>query len=511
MLSMTSTVVHDFTYPAVPLFNPNPVTGLDFCNVTVGLTHPSANDIVYVTVWLPLTDWNGRYQATGGGGLAAGIGDPMLVSQVAAGYAASSTDGGLTLNNTSNPQHGHWALKPDGSPNEELQLNLAWRSIHDMAVISKDVIQQFYGTGPSYSYWHGCSQGGRQGYAAAAKYPHDFDGILAIAPAIDIAQFAVADIWAPVVMQNADSVPPFCLFEAYQDAIIAHCDPLDGVVDGLISDPELIENCPFEPDTMVGKEITCAEDCIDFDPITLVSTRIPCRKNSTITITVTHADIVRSILRGPTDATGKSLWHGLAPGASFFATANTVLSDDGTRRPQPFLAANSWVKFLALRNATYDMSTMTYAEFVQAFEASVARLTALWGNQQLDFTGFQESGGKLLTWFGLGDEYIPPPGIMRFRDQVEKRHGGSAAVDEFYRLFLAPGAGHCFGGRGPVPVDALKTLVSWVEHNNAPDVLHAATQRPDGSLMTRNLCRYPKRLTYREGDPNHADSFSCEG
>lgn len=184
---------------------------MSFCNVTLSLRHTGADDTVRVNAWLPLKDWNGRYQATGGGGLAAGFGDAILAGQVGNGYAASTTDGGLTLGHTIDPQSGVWALKADGTPNEASQLNLAWRSIHDMAVASKDAIKQFYGSEPHFSYWHGCPQGGRQGYAAAAKYPHDFDGILATAPAIDLPQIIVSDFWGTVVMRNSEIPPLMCL------------------------------------------------------------------------------------------------------------------------------------------------------------------------------------------------------------------------------------------------------------------------------------------------------------
>ncbi|KIX08467.1 uncharacterized protein Z518_03123 [Rhinocladiella mackenziei CBS 650.93] len=509
VVNMSAAEVHSFNYPAVPLFSPTEITDLSFCNVTVALTHPIANDTVYVTVWLPLTGWNGRYQATGGGGLAAGIGEPMLVGPVAAGLAASSTEGGLTLNHTVNPQLGEWALKQDGSANEDLMLNLAWRSIHDMAIVSKDIIKQFYGVKPSYSYWHGCSQGGRQGYAAAAKYPYDFDGILAIAPALSIAHFAPADVWAPVVMRNSDEVPPFCVFEAYHKAIIAECDPLDGVADGLISDYEILETCPFDPVSLVGTEILCEEGCMEFDPLTLVGKRVACRHTTNLTITTVHADIVSKILQGPRTDDGKQLWWGLAPGASFFATAHTILTEDGARIPQPFVAGENWVKYLAMRNASYDMTKMTYPEYFKAFDESVSRLDPLWGDEQYDLTEFRHRGGKLLTWFGLADEYIPPPGMFRFREKVEEKFGGPKAVDEFYRLFLAPGVGHCFGGVGPMPTDPFEALISWVERDKAPDVLPAATTMHNVEVQ-RDLCRYPKKLVYKGGDVNVKDSFVCE-
>lgn len=509
ILRINAAEVHNFSLPDVPFTKQREVNNLSFCNVSVVLTHPGADDMVHINLWLPSSDWNGRYQAMGGGGLAAGYGEAKLASQIASGYVASSTDAGLTLNNTVNPLDGEWALKQDGSPNEDLLLNLAWRSIHDMVVVSKDVIKQFYGREQTYSYWHGCSQGGRQGYAAAAKYPHDFDGILAIAPAISITSFVPADFWPPVVMQNSE-VPPFCVFEAYQKAIIVKCDPLDGVEDGLISDSDLLETCPFDPASLIGTKIPCRERCIKTDPITLMERVVPCHDPWDLTITATHAEIVTKLLEGPRTPDGTRLWNGIALGASFFAVADTIMTDEGIRIPRPFDSAMNWLKFISMRNASYDMSEMDYSDFYKAFNQSRDRLDSVWGNQQLDLSGFKQSGGKLLTWYGLADEFIPPAGMLRYRDSVEEKFGGTEEVDEFYRLFLAPGGGHCYGGYGPLPVNPLEVLVSWVEREQAPEVLPAAIIHPDGVKVTRNLCRYPRKLIYKEGDVNQASSFACQ-
>lgn len=509
VVKLSAAEVHGFQSPAFPPWQPTEINDLSFCNVTVTLTHPGADDTVYITVWLPLKDWNGRYQATGGGGLAAGFAGIMLMKPTADGYAASSTDAGLTLDNTVDPQRGEWALRPDGTPNDELSLNFAWRSVHDMAIASKDLIKQFYGTPQSYSYWTGCSQGGRQGYTAAGQYPHDFDGILATAPAVEAAHFVPADFWPAVVMQN-DEVPPFCVFEEYKEAIITKCDPLDGTEDGLISDHELIDTCPFDPKSLVGKEILCEEECIDLDPETMLQVMVPCSEQEKVTITEKHAEIVSEILRGPTDHEGKRLWFGLALGAGFFATAKTVRTSNGARVPIPFVPAESWIKMMTLQDASYDMSKMTREDYLQAHAMSISRLTELWGNHTMDLTDFSQSGGKLLTWVGLGDEYIPPPGTIRFRENVEKKFGGADVVNEFYRFFLAPGAGHCAGGVGPVPSDPLNALVSWVERGVAPEHLPASTVNPKGVEVTRNLCPFPKKLVHTGGDVNKAESFSCQ-
>ncbi|KFY98098.1 hypothetical protein V498_01651 [Pseudogymnoascus sp. VKM F-4517 (FW-2822)] len=177
LISIHSTSVYNYLDPAVPLVAASPVSGLDFCNVTIILDHRGANDPVLVTVWLPFEGRNGRFQATGGGGLAAGL--FQLAPGVAAGYATAGTDGALALGGTIDANSGLWIMGSDGTPRAELLNNFAYRSGHDLVIVGRAVIKAFYGTCPKYSYWNGCSTGGRQGYFAAQEYPGDFDGILA--------------------------------------------------------------------------------------------------------------------------------------------------------------------------------------------------------------------------------------------------------------------------------------------------------------------------------------------
>ena len=153
-------------------------TGLNFCNVTVTYTHPDQDDRINVQTWLPLEDkWNGRFQGTGGGGYIAGWGSESLAPAVAAGYAASSTDAGVIGEDAS-----AWALLKLGQVDQKRLENFAYVSLNDLSLIGKAVTESYYGKPPSYSYWTGCSTGGRQGMMLAQRYPEAFNGILALAP-----------------------------------------------------------------------------------------------------------------------------------------------------------------------------------------------------------------------------------------------------------------------------------------------------------------------------------------
>ncbi|KAL4924200.1 Tannase/feruloyl esterase [Aspergillus undulatus] len=541
LLWMTSVPVQNFAYPSESLTDvsgetPSALEGeiptLDFCNVTIALTHTEngADDTSYITIWLPPKDaWNNRYTATGGGGLAAGF-EYNMVKPLSSGFASSFTDAGLTLNHTIQPNSAIWGLKNDGSLDETLLTNLGWRSIHDMAIACKDVISQFYDTPLKYSYFEGCSQGGRQGYAAAAKYPDLFDGILAAAPAMAMESIGPGALWPVVVMHNEGEVVPRCVLEAYEIAIREMCDPRDGVEDGVISDYDLLASCPggFNTSTPVGEELPCAEGG---------------NANTTITITDRHATVVRKILDGPIDLgdSARQYWPGVVPGATFSGIADTVFHPEtGEWTPRPFPPAAGWLQNLVLGNASgeivvaaaaaagdsghlsptkrpgeaaLNITNLSYAEYFAMFDESIELGEPYLGDKGIDLRLFHAAGGKLLSWVGLADQYLPPQNLFNFYDNVTEILGATE-VNDFYRLFTAPGVGHCGGGTGAQPVDPLGVLVKWVEEGKVPETLSARQEsesgNENGKQMGRELCAYPKKMVFRGGDLERAASWGCE-
>jgi hypothetical protein len=197
-----------------------------YCQVTVTLTHPGANDHVTVQVDLPERGWTGRLQAIGGSAYTAGDFGAPMVGAVHDGYVAVTTDAGVPLTYVDTS----WGLTAPGKVNTPLLTDFATRSVHEEAVLGKSVTQTFYHRMASYSYWNGCSTGGRQGYAEAQDYPADFNGILADSPAIDWTQFEVATLWPQTVMYSLHDFPTNCEFAAFQHAAIAACDGNDGAV-----------------------------------------------------------------------------------------------------------------------------------------------------------------------------------------------------------------------------------------------------------------------------------------
>ncbi|WP_406636551.1 tannase/feruloyl esterase family alpha/beta hydrolase [Amycolatopsis sp. WGS_07] len=446
-----------------------------YCQITVTLTHPGANDHVKVGVALPDTGWTGRLQAVGGSAYAAGDFGAPLAQAAKDGYAGVTTDAGvLTGLDTS------WALTAPGKVNQPLLTNFATRSVHEAAVIGKDVTQRFYHRPVTYSYWNGCSTGGRQGYSEAQNYPADFDGILANAPAVHWTQFAVATLWPQIVMNQDHDFPSACVFTAFRQAAIQACDANDGVRNGIVDRPD---ECSYDPRGLIGKKVVC--DGKEF------------------TVTAKDAEVMRKIWAGPTDERGRKLWDGLPKGADFTWLAGTGDSPYATGFP----VAVKWVQSFLAKQADFDVSKLTYAQFAQVFRQSVREYDDVIGTADPDLSAFRRAGGKLVTFVGSDDQLIPPGGTLHYRAEVERAMGGSHRVNDFYRLFLAPGVEHCGGGTGAAPTNPLGALVDWVEHGKAPATLAAATA--DGK-QTRDLCAYPRVSRYQGyGDPAVASSYRC--
>jgi feruloyl esterase len=457
---------------------------LSICNLSVTITHPGAGDVVISEVWLPLYDWNGRFVATGGGGYAYGW-EYSLPASAAQNYATAFSDGGLSLNNTIDPSTGAWLLEEPGTVNWDLITNFAYRSLHDMTEIAKSAIRDFYGNDPTYSYYTGCSTGGRMGYFSAHYYPEDFDGILANAPALESDKLSVGFQWPMAVMDDVAGVPE-CVLEAYRKAFIAACDPLDGVTDGLITKPEL---CNFDTHGLVGSVIQCPEG------------------NQTITSGM--AEAIFEITRGPQTPDNQFLWYGIVPGTPYDKIVVTT-TDGNMTSVFPAPLGVPWAQYALAKSTNFTLTNLTRAGFDELFNQSVTEYDPLFGSDGLSLTGFQQGGGKLLTWHGLADSYITYQSTTHYRDGLKRKMGVTDdQIDEFYRLFLAPGADHCSGGYGPVPTDPFDSLVAWVENGVAPQTLDASVTTEANTTFSRNLCLYPQQQLYNGGDVLDANSFTC--
>lgn len=474
----------------VPSNISNIAAALNFCEVNVTLNHPGEDDSVLLRVWLPLTGWNGRFAATGGGGLSSGPNTGQMADALAAGYATAGTDAGLSLSGTIDSGGAAWVLSPNGTRNDVLLENYSHRSGHDMAVVGKAVVEAYYGTPAHHSYWSGCSTGGRQAYVSAVRYPNDFDGILAIAPAHHFGQLAMTIFWPSVVMYQEKNIPPQCVFSFFLKSIISGCDGLDGIEDGIITNPA-----------------ECA-----FDPYKLVGTSIPCDDvQKTVTITAADAKVVQMILYGPINTSGVKRYYGLTLGSPFNGVANTTRLANGSIIPKPGAASDIFVKYFLAKDPNYDVTAITYAEYDKLFDQALEEYDSINIPHNQDMSAFRDAGGKLLTWQGSSDQLAYYEAGVDYWNQIQRNMTAAGAPDihSWNRLFLAPGVIHCHGGIGPEPRNALNTLAAWVEEGKAPDTLMGKASAAAGG-SERNLCPYPKALRYDgKGNPNISSSYFC--
>lgn len=474
------------------------LSGLNFCQVQVHLTHLTssyardAQDNVLVEVWLPLSldEWNGRFQATGGAGWATGMFEAQLGSAVKGGWAAVSTNGG----------HGRYPVKSgDGSRFLKSNHGIDWTLMHNFAIrspveqvaIGKMVTAQYFGKDAHHSYWNGCSTGGRQGYSIAQRFPTLLDGILAEAPAIGFTQLVIADFWPSFKMSAMGVFPSNCELNRYRAKVIEACDHLDGVEDGMLEDPE---------------------QC-DFDPLNLLSDQTPFEcDGEQITWSVELLALFSNIIHGPATGDGRPVFPGFPRGVPLHYVANTTIVDSRGRAPNPFGISKSFISDLILKTPEADLSTLSEVEYFELFAKASYEFGGALNADNPDLSMLQASRTKLLSWHGLDDQLIPYRNTLNYRERVENMMGGPGEVNEFYRLFLAPGVAHCGGGMGPVPQDPLAVLVDWVEHGIPPETLPAVTTNGEGDLVTRDLCAWPARSKYiGVGDPKRASRWTCEG
>lgn len=453
-------------------------SGLDFCNVTIVYQYNTTNNdlAIKTTIWLPTHNWNGRFQGTGGSGFVAGLGALGLAPAVAKGYAAAETNSGHS--EILQGLHG-WALTNASKVDLPRLTSFASTSLNDLAVLGKAVTQSFYGTKARYSYWNGCSTGGRQGLMLAQRYPDAFDGIAALSPAINWPSLTVSTYWPQQFMNRHKHYPRQCELQHITQQAARACDASDGIRDGIISFPG---KCNFDADETIGQSFEC--------------------EGVNRTITPATAAVANAAW------SGNGLWYGLSRGAFLGGMANTTCSNasEASCSGVPF-GIVPWLPFYVEQNASFPIIDMTDDQYRGAFYRSVLQYQDVIGTADPDLSSFQAAGGKMITTHGLDDPAIFPNGTVQYYQSVlfSDDH-----AQDYYRFFQAPGIGHCSSPETAsfYPHDTMEALVRWVEHGEAPESLTGVNQ--SNSDLLRPLCPYPKEQHYLGGDVKSAQSFGCK-
>ncbi|HEV2401696.1 MAG TPA: tannase/feruloyl esterase family alpha/beta hydrolase [Candidatus Sulfotelmatobacter sp.] len=478
---------------------PAPFSGVDisqlykslpaFCRVVVE-AKPTSDSDIKIEIWLPASGWNGKLQGIGNGGFAGLIDEMQLATSLKHGYASTATDTG----HTGSPIDATWAI---GHP--EKVIDFGHRGIHEMTRVAKAVVQAYYSKAAQHAYFAGCSDGGREALMEAQRYPEDYDGILAGAPANNwtpLLTTAVYDTQALTV--DPASFIPQLKIPAIAEAVNAACDGLDGVHDGILNDPR---QCHFDP-----AKIQCkAED-------------------SDKCLTAAQVTALKKLYAGTLDSVGHVVYPGYLPGAEE-GQGGWGLWITGPA-PQKSLMAffgNGFFSDFVYEKPDWDYKTFHVdAGLKAANEKTAQALNATDPNLK----PFKTRGGKLILYHGWNDPAITALNTVNYYDSVVKAVGGKD-VASFVRLYMVPGMQHCgdgpgadsFGAVGDLTYDdpshsAQASLERWVEKGKAPDAIIASKfEGKDRSQtkMTRPLCPYPQAAKYKgAGDTNDAGSFVCE-
>jgi feruloyl esterase len=435
----------------------------EFCRVAMTLT-PSSDSDIKSEVWLPLAGWNGKFQEVGNGGWNGFIQYGALAAALRRGYATASTDTGHT---------GDTASFAPGHP--EKLIDFGYRAIHETAVQGRAVVAAFYGALPRYSYFTGCSGGGRQAFMEAQRYPQDFEGIIAGDPGYDRAAESLQLIAAAqATHKDAASFISKEKFAVLHQAALDACDAADGLKDGIINNPL---KCKFDPAVTLCKN--------GDGPNCLTAPQVEAAKKL-------YAPIV-----DPTS--GKEIFPGFEPGTEL-RFANT------TAAPRPLGMADETFKYTVIGDANWDFRTLDIGkDIVRAHETDKGIVSATSTNLK-PYVG---RGSKLIIYHGWADQNVAPLSSVNYYNALISVMG-KKTVEDSVRLYMAPGMGHCAGGEGPSVFDTLTPLEQWREHGVAPkEVL--ASQMADGKVIrTRPLCPYPQEAQYKgTGSPDAAENFVC--
>jgi hypothetical protein len=467
----------------------HPITGTvydrlpAFCRVR-GELHPAADSDIRFEVWLPEKTWNGRYLGVGNGGFAGNIDYRALANDVSGGFAAAATDTG----HFGDSEDASWAY---GHP--EKIADFGWRAIHLTAQAAKQIIDAYYGKPVSHSYFDSCSDGGREALMEAQRFPEDYDGILAGAPANNWATMLGGGL---ALLQQTSLDPtgviPDLKLSAIERASLAACDQLDGVKDGIVSDPE---KCHFDPSVLLCKH----------------GDNLDC-------LTAVQLTLLRRIYAGGTTPEGKVIFPGFLPGDEDgwhpWIIGSAPLNSSGAqyvRNYFSYMVAND-PKFNILAAPVEASLTEARAKTARDLDATNS-----------DLHRFAARGGKLIMYHGWNDPAISPWNSIHYYQSVQQTMGVSQ-TSTFLRLYMAPGVEHCVGGPGPdffgqlgVPTEKgqglLDVLETWVEDHTPPTGVIATKYDHDQQpAMTRPLCPYPELAKYNgSGETNRAASFSCVG
>ncbi len=439
------------------------------------------DEIGFVVVLPEAASWNGKFFMGGVDGFAGSYNVRGLYGALNRGYAAIMTDTGHRANGI----RAGWALN-----HPERRVNYGYLGVHRTAVTGQAIVREFYGNAAEHSYFSGCSNGGRQAMMEAQRYPKDFDGIIAGAPAHDLTGILAAftynmqrifpdpnDLKNPVITEDNRKL--------LQATILEQCDAGDGVADEILDDPR---TCAFKLSNL---------------PL------CPGGESAPHCVTIAQREAIAAVYEGPKNKNGPIFFGFPAGGeaetdgwAPWITGPAPQLSEFNEPSLQ-FGFGTQGFKYLVFGDPEFDYTTYDFDNF----EHDTAELSSIADAVNADLSGLRDAGGKLLLWHGWADPALTALASVDYYESAKKLDAGA---DNYLRLYMLPGVFHCSGGPGPDRVDWLDALEAWVERGEVPGKLTASKVKDGETTMTRPLCVYPERAVYRgSGDANDAANFEC--
>ncbi len=455
----------------------------EHCDVR-GVIAPEAK----FAVKLPTT-WNNRFYMVGGGGFVGQLSLPQMNPGLQKGYATATTDTG---HDAAKEPLGTFAERRADNPNaDRKKLDYAYLAVHNTAVLAKQLIKAYYSDSPKYSYWVGCSTGGRQGLMEAQRYPKDFDGYVIGAPVLKISHEGLRGIWnAQAVSMGAGAVG-YDKLPLLAAAVYKKCDDVDGAHDGLIADPR---RCRFDPlqDLPECTNETEGQDCF----------------------TTAQRQGLKKVYDGVRNGKGALLYPGQPLGAEIAVTGpggqarSGWMGSIGGDGGMGLGFGETFMRFLAFepqrgkdwnwKQFNFDTDPPQMTAFSKIIDATNPDLSQL-----------KKRGGKIIHYHGWADALVNPQMSVEYYESVLKKMSKQSTA-QFYKLYLIPGMFHCAGGVGCDRADWFTPLVDWVEKGIVPNSIAGARMQQNTTVMTRPHCPYPQVAKYKgSGDLNKAENFSC--
>ncbi|CZR67599.1 related to tannase precursor [Phialocephala subalpina] len=499
-----------------------PTTTIEYCNVTFAYSHNGiADDIVHVTYWLPAPNsFQNRYVSTGGGGLAINSGSSSIPTGIIVGAVSGLTDGGFGSFDTD------WDavfLLANDTINWQSTYMFGYQAHHELATLGKEFARNLYNVSDStkvYSYYQGCSEGGREGWSQLQRFADQFDGAAIGAPAFRYGQQQVNHLIGNMVEQTLNYFPPSCELEKIMNLTIAACDPMDGLTDGIISRSDLCK-LNFDLNSTIGQAYSCAASTSASTGFGALEGRSLNRRQFPVssptpaqngTVSAEGVAVAKAYLDGFHNSKGERVYLSYQPGAQMADAATTYDSTTGTWGLDITGLGGEWVaRFLELQDTSTlsNLDNVTYDTIEEWMKLGMNRYYDSLQTTFPDLTDFQSAGGKVIHIHGEQDNSIPTASSVHYYESVREVMYGNltfnesvAALDDFYRLYLVPGAAHCdvneYQPGGPWPQQTLQEVINWVENSVAPDTINGT-----GNIDT--ICRYPLRPLWS----GNGTSFDC--